>query len=201
LPRPKKCRWVSGRPVTFLYKPQGVPLCELKGMVLPVEGLEALRLADAQGLDQGQAAELMGISRPTFCRILAEARSIVARSLVNGWAIRIEGGSYRVKPGLHPYQADLDGLDREDKPGKLERGADEDVGANPNKQGGEIMPNKDKTGPAGQGPRGKGRGPCGQGRGAGQGRGQGKGPGLGKGGGKGQGQRSGPARDRQPGDK
>ena len=36
----------------------------------------------------------MGISRPTFSRLLAEARGVVARGLVNGWAIRIEGGNY-----------------------------------------------------------------------------------------------------------
>ena len=34
----------------------------------------------------------MGISRPTFSRLLAEARGIVARGLVDGWAIRIDGG-------------------------------------------------------------------------------------------------------------
>jgi predicted DNA-binding protein (UPF0251 family) len=61
---------------------------------LSLEGLEALRLADAEKLDQEQAALSMGISRPTFSRLLAEARGIVARGLVNGWAIRIEGGSY-----------------------------------------------------------------------------------------------------------
>lgn len=32
----------------------------------------------------------MGVSRPTLCRILGEARSRVARALSRGWAIRIE---------------------------------------------------------------------------------------------------------------
>jgi predicted DNA-binding protein (UPF0251 family) len=110
LPRPRKCRWVSRQPLTPLYRPQGVPLCDLKGMVLPVEGLEALRLADAEGLDQGIAAEMMGISPPTFCRVLAEARAIVARALVNGWAIRIEGGDYRLRPERDAYSADSGAL-------------------------------------------------------------------------------------------
>ena len=97
MPRPRKHRMVRGHPLVSFYKPQGVPLRDLRGLVLPVEGLEALRLADAEGLDQEAAAEKMGVSRPTFCRVLAEARATVARALVNGWAIRIEGGDYRLR--------------------------------------------------------------------------------------------------------
>ncbi|MBU1741059.1 MAG: DUF134 domain-containing protein [Proteobacteria bacterium] len=107
MPRPRKYRMVSAQPVATFYKPQGVPLHKLQGVVLPVEGLEALRLADAQGLNQTEAAEQMGISRATFCRVLAEARSVVARALSQGWAIRIEGGDYRLtgqpeEPGRKP---------------------------------------------------------------------------------------------------
>jgi predicted DNA-binding protein (UPF0251 family) len=61
-----------------------------------VEGLEAIRLSDAEGLDHAAAAEQMAVSRPTFSRILAEARRIVANALSNGWAIHIDGGSYRM---------------------------------------------------------------------------------------------------------
>jgi len=98
LPRPRKCRRVAFSPDVRFFKPQGVPLSTLKGVVLPVEGLEALRLADAESFDHEAAALRMGISRPTFSRILAEARRLVARALVNGWAIRIEGGDYRIDP-------------------------------------------------------------------------------------------------------
>ena len=69
---------------------------ELKGVNLPLEGLEALRLVDVDGLDQETAAGMMGISRPTFSRVLSEAHRLVGRALVNGWAIRIEGGEYAV---------------------------------------------------------------------------------------------------------
>jgi predicted DNA-binding protein (UPF0251 family) len=65
---------------------------------LPVEGLEAIRLADAEGLDQETAANHMGVSRPTFSRLLAEARKIVADALVNGRAIQIEGGDFEIAP-------------------------------------------------------------------------------------------------------
>lgn len=60
--------------------------------VLPLDGLEALRLADVEGLEQVDAAARMGISRSTFSRLLAEARSTVATALTQGWAIRIDGG-------------------------------------------------------------------------------------------------------------
>lgn len=96
MPRPRKRRMVSCRPEVAFYKPQGTPLAGLEEMVLPVEGLEALRLADAEGLDQASAAEIMGVSRPTFSRVLAQARRAVATALTRGMAIRIQGGDYHI---------------------------------------------------------------------------------------------------------
>ena len=96
MPRPHKCRRVSQHPAHRMYKPQGIPCHELSGIKLPVEGLEALRLADAEGLEHLAAAEMMGISRPTFSRILTEAHKIIACALTNGWAIHIEGGHFEV---------------------------------------------------------------------------------------------------------
>ena len=90
MPRPRKCRRIGHRPVATLYKPQGVPGGLLKGVVLPLEGLEAMRLVDDLGLDQEAAAAQMGVSRPTLGRMLAQARGLVARALASGWAIRIE---------------------------------------------------------------------------------------------------------------
>ena len=52
--------------------------------------METLRLIDTEGLSQEDAALRMGVSRPTVCRILGEARAQVARALTRGWAIRIE---------------------------------------------------------------------------------------------------------------
>ena len=52
--------------------------------------MEALRLVDAEGLSQEDAALRMGVSRPTVCRILGEARTQVARALARSWAIRIK---------------------------------------------------------------------------------------------------------------
>ena len=77
MPRPRKCRLIRGHPVATLYKPQGIPARDLQGVELPLEGLEALRLADAEGMDQESAANQMGISKPTFNRVLAQARATV----------------------------------------------------------------------------------------------------------------------------
>ena len=47
-----------------------------------LDELEAIRLADLEGLYQDAAAERMGVSRQTYARILARARHTVAASLV-----------------------------------------------------------------------------------------------------------------------
>jgi len=84
---------VSAPGITY-FKPRGVPLRELGEVYLPLEGFEALRLADHQGLNQEAAARQMLVSRQTFGRILGEARRTVAKALVNGLALRVQGGDY-----------------------------------------------------------------------------------------------------------
>jgi predicted DNA-binding protein (UPF0251 family) len=76
------------------FKPVGIPARGMEEVVLPVEGLEALRLSDLDKLDQETAAARMDVSRQTFGRILAEARELVSEALVMGKMIRIQGGSY-----------------------------------------------------------------------------------------------------------
>jgi len=77
-----------------IFKPRGIPARELEEVVLPVEGLEALRLSDLEKLDQETAAVRMNVSRQTFGRVLAEAREVIAEALVMGKMVRIQGGSY-----------------------------------------------------------------------------------------------------------
>lgn len=96
--RPRKIRFVRGETPACYYKPRGIPLMDLSETVLSLDGLEALRHADVDGLDQTEAARRMGISRSTFSRILAEARNVVATALTRGWAIRIEGGPVTTAP-------------------------------------------------------------------------------------------------------
>lgn len=72
------------------FKPRGVPLCFLEEVELEMDEMEALRLVDAQGLEQTEAAQKMEISQSTIQRILAEARSKVAKALIQGKALRIK---------------------------------------------------------------------------------------------------------------
>lgn len=92
--RQKKKRMVEQAPCANFYKPQGIPMRELEILVLTVEGLEAMRLVDCEGMQQVEAADRMGVSRPTLGRVLSEARKIVATALSGGKAIRVEGGEY-----------------------------------------------------------------------------------------------------------
>lgn len=94
--RPPKCRRVEFMPELTFFKPAGIPVNELDVVQLTVEELEAIRLKDLLGLEQEGCAEKMGVSRPTYHRILSSARGKVAVALVEGKAIRVEGGHYEV---------------------------------------------------------------------------------------------------------
>jgi len=88
--RPRKCRRVGAHPNVTYFKPRGVPLNRINEISLPLEGFEALRLADYKGLSQEEAAAAMTISRPTFGRILSSARLCVAKALTEGSALSIQ---------------------------------------------------------------------------------------------------------------
>ncbi len=84
MPRRKKWRWV------YVELPK-----EIDGEIeLSLDELEAIRLADVEGLSQIEAAKLMGISQPTFHRILKEARRKVGKALIEGLRIRVVGGDH-----------------------------------------------------------------------------------------------------------
>ena len=71
-------------------------MVDLVESVLTVDEFEALRLKDLEGLEQETAAGRMAVSQPTFHRILSSARKKIADAIVNGKAIRIEGGTYQL---------------------------------------------------------------------------------------------------------
>ena len=87
--RPLKCRRVGCRPAVSVFKPQGTALDALEVIVLRLDELEAIRLADLEGLYQADAAERMGISRQTFASIATRARRKVTQALVGGMALCI----------------------------------------------------------------------------------------------------------------
>lgn len=191
MPRRRLCRRVTAAPAAVYFKPQGIARCDLGEVVLAVEGLEALRLADLEGLTSDTAAVGMGVSRHTFGRVLAEARATVARALVGGLALRIAGGTYQLagdepvatqsenEPSNAPTQptAANQALKEHTMPGRGNCGR---IGQGQNQGQGRGQGRQNGTG-MGQGQcpgQGTGRG---QGRGAGRGRGQGSGLGQGNG--------------------
>jgi uncharacterized protein len=94
--RPFKCRRVAFVPGVTYFKPAGIPLSTLEEIQLTVEEIEAIRLKDLEGMEQEQGAEEMNISRQTFQRVLSAARQKVADALLNGKAIKIEGGNFEL---------------------------------------------------------------------------------------------------------
>jgi len=88
--RPIKPRFLACSPAVSYFKPRGIPLRALEEVVLLSDEFEAIRLRDVDDLDQTTAAQKMGISQPTFARILGRAYKKIAQALVLGKAIRIE---------------------------------------------------------------------------------------------------------------
>ncbi len=94
--RPTMPRRVGCPPQATYFKPRGIPLGGLDEVTLTLDELEAVRLADLEELYQEQAAERMQVSRPTFGNIITAAHKKIADALVNGKALRIEGGAVEV---------------------------------------------------------------------------------------------------------
>jgi predicted DNA-binding protein (UPF0251 family) len=92
VPRPFRCRRISCNPEYRYFKPRGIPLSELEELNLGLDELEAIRLADKEGLYQEKAAEKMNVSRQTFGNILNSAHKKVAEFLTEGKALSIKGG-------------------------------------------------------------------------------------------------------------
>ncbi len=102
MPRPHKPRIVCQGPAASYFKPRGIPLPFLEEVVLGLDELEALRLADVEGLSQEEAGKRMGVSRGTIGRLLERAHRTVADALLNGKALRLEGGPIAEPPRLRP---------------------------------------------------------------------------------------------------
>ncbi|MBN2233096.1 MAG: DUF134 domain-containing protein [Deltaproteobacteria bacterium] len=98
MPRPPIPRTIQEPPRCRRFQPVPSPPGGGVPLALSLEGCEALRLSDLLGLDQETAAREMGVSRPTYGRILTAARGVVAEALVTGRELEISGGNYVVGP-------------------------------------------------------------------------------------------------------
>ena len=86
--RPKKQRIIEKSPKTLIFSPRGKP-GRPEEVELAIDEYEAIRLFDLEKKDQTEGAQLLGISRPSFGRLLRSGRYKVADALVNGKIIRI----------------------------------------------------------------------------------------------------------------
>jgi predicted DNA-binding protein (UPF0251 family) len=95
MPRRRCCGQIDEYPVChqFVSSQAG----DQNAMVLGIEEVEALRLKDMNGYDQETCAKEMGLTRPTFQRILTAARKKLTTALVEGRTITIEGGHFVMK--------------------------------------------------------------------------------------------------------
>jgi len=74
-----------------VFKPAGTPLKEMEIIILDHDELEALFLCDKLGLNQEEAGTLMGVSRGTVQRLLAQGRKKVIEALVEQKALAVTG--------------------------------------------------------------------------------------------------------------
>lgn len=93
-PRPRKGRFCHPFDGANFYKPRGVPLSSLEILELGQDEFEAMRLCDLENVDQGTAAEKMGISQQTISRLLASGRKKTIEALAGGKALNIVGGEH-----------------------------------------------------------------------------------------------------------
>lgn len=93
MPRPRKSRRIFRPPLVSGYIPFGSSKGIVDSISLLYEEFEALRLADYENLSQHEAAGSMEVSRPTFSRIYDMARQKMAKVLVEGLTLNIEGGN------------------------------------------------------------------------------------------------------------
>ncbi len=95
MPRKRCCGIIDEYPVSCKFVSTQN---ERETISLGAEEVEAVRLKDMKGYDQAECARKMGLTRPTFQRILAAARKKIATALAEGKTIMIEGGNFIMKP-------------------------------------------------------------------------------------------------------
>lgn len=94
--RPRRFRRILKDPKIRCFKPEAEELNELLPIEINIDEFEAIRLRDYLNIQQKKSAELMGISQPTFHRILVSARKKISEALIEGKSIIIVGQDYLI---------------------------------------------------------------------------------------------------------
>ena len=69
-------------------------MIDLEEITLNIDEWEAVRLTDFLEMEQIESSKKMGISQPTFHRLLKSARKKLTEAIIKGKAIRVEGGNF-----------------------------------------------------------------------------------------------------------
>lgn len=101
--RPKRVRKITSMPEIQGFRPFGLKRNARsdRTIFLLFEEYEAIRLSDYENYSQLVAADIMGISRPTYSRICTSARQKIAQALVEGSQIIVQGGSVKLDNNWH----------------------------------------------------------------------------------------------------
>lgn len=94
MPRPMKCRKVCCLPETTSFGPLDAKNIDNEVIIMTVDEYETIRLIDLEGMMQEECAEKMNVARTTIQRMYNDARLKIAKSLVNGTLLKIEGGHF-----------------------------------------------------------------------------------------------------------
>ena len=99
MPRPRKIRKLTHRPIVSGFKPYGYKdkVQNSDAVFLLCEEYEALRLADYEKHNHCTAAMIMQVSRPTFTRMYITAREKIAAAFIEGRPVIIEDTEIEVE--------------------------------------------------------------------------------------------------------
>lgn len=92
--RPRRLRRILEEPQIRCFKPEGTNMDSLESVKITIDEFEAIRLRDYHNIQQKRSAEVMGISQPTFHRILSSARKKISKALIEGTPIIIIGDDF-----------------------------------------------------------------------------------------------------------
>lgn len=99
MPRPRKWRKVCCLPECNRFGPLDIPENTENYVNMTVDEYETIRLIDLEGFTQEICADHMNIARTTVQGIYNDARKKLAKSLVNGKILLIQGGEYQLCDG------------------------------------------------------------------------------------------------------
>lgn len=83
-------RKINSRPCCCWFRPEDPLKKGLLGVTVKSDEFEALKLHDADGLNQKDASKKMNVSQPTFARILSSVHKKMAKAIVEGREVRID---------------------------------------------------------------------------------------------------------------